>query len=63
VLRKKIPEVPQLASEVIDLKKKLDNEKTLVEERSEMLENPDNHPNRKDLAGEDPDPEALNAKI
>ena len=30
---------------------------------SSQLENPENHPKKKDLAGEDADPEALNSKI
>jgi len=45
------------------LKKKLDNEKEKVGQLSEQLENPENHPNKKDLEGEDPDQEALQAKI
>jgi len=48
---------------VIDLKEKLDDEKKKVENLSEMLENPTNHPNQKILGGEDPDSEALQAKI
>ena len=63
VLRQKIPEVPQLANQVIDLKHKLDTEKETVREFSEQLENPEFHPNRTDLGGEDPDSEALQAKI
>lgn len=41
VVRKQIPEVPELSEQVIDLKKKLDREKEKVESLSEMLENPD----------------------
>lgn len=63
VLRQKIPEVPQLANQVIDLKQKLETEKETVKNLSEQLENPEVHPNRKDLGGEDPDTEALQAKI
>jgi len=55
--------VPQLANQVIDLKQKLETEKETVRNFSEQLENPEVHPNRKDLGGEDPDTEALTAKI
>jgi len=48
---------------VIDLKHKLDAEKDTVRDLSEQLENPELHPNRTDLGGEDPDSEALQAKI
>ena len=63
VVRKQIPLVPIFAEEVIDLKKKLDKEKEKVENLSEMLENPGKHPKWRDLGGEDPDQEALQAKI
>eukprot|EP00347_Sterkiella_histriomuscorum_P000313 403376359 len=63
VVRKQIPDVPQLAESVIDLKKKLDKEREKVEQLSEMLENPGKHPKWRDLGGEDPDQEALQAKI
>ena len=63
VIRKQIPLVPVLAEEVIDLKSKLDKQKEKVEFYSEMLENPTSHPHWRDLGGEDPDEEALNAKI
>ena len=62
-MRKQIPEVPELAESVIDLKKKLDLEKEKVETLSEMLENPGMHPKWRDLGGDDPDGEALSAKI
>ena len=52
-----------MAGDVIELKKQLDNEIRLVSERSQKLENPEDHPNRTDLGGEDPDAEALTAKI
>ena len=63
MVRKQIPTVPNLAETVIDLKKKLDIEKEKVEMLSETLENPSNHPKWRDLGGEDPDNEALQAKI
>lgn len=63
VMRKQIPEVPKLAVEVIELKNKLDEEKDKVKSASEKLENPSKHPRWRDLGGEDPDPEALQAKI
>lgn len=59
VVRKQIPEVPELAESVIDLKKKLDMEREKVHQLSEMLENPASHPKWRDLGGEDPDQEAL----
>ena len=62
-MRRQIPEVPALAEEVIDLKKKLDREREKVEALAEMLENPGKHPRWRDLGGEDPDQEALEAKI
>jgi len=34
-----------------------------VNHLSGLLENPERHPNRKDLEGEDPDQDALTAKI
>jgi len=65
VVRKQIPEVPVLAENVIDLKKKLDKEKETVNMLSDQLENPENHPKKRDLKGQGPeaDHEALNAKI
>lgn len=55
VVRKQMPDVPELAEQVIDFKKKLDREKEKVEQLSEMLENPTNHPKWRELGGEDPD--------
>ena len=49
-----MPDVPKLAEQVIDLKKKRDNELAKVNELSALLENPEQHPNRRDLEGEDP---------
>jgi hypothetical protein len=63
VVQKLIPEVPDLADQVIDLKRKRDGEKDKVNELSSLLENPEQHPKRRDLEGEDPDQEALQAKI
>lgn len=51
VVRKQIPEVPVLAEQVIDLKKKLDREKETVAMLSDQLENPENHPKKRDLKG------------
>jgi hypothetical protein len=63
VVRKQVPEVPQLAGKVHALKGSLDKERAKVELLSEMLENPTRHPHWRDLGGEDPDQEALQAKI
>ena len=40
VIRKQIPDVPELAERVIDLNKKLQQEKKMVELLSSQLENP-----------------------
>ena len=63
VVRKQIPEVPKLAENVISLNKELNAKKREVQSLSDIIENPEKHPNAKDLEGEDPDTEALLAKI
>lgn len=63
VVLKLVPEVPKLASRVIELKEARDRERTVVNERSALLENPEQHPRKIDLKGEDPDQDALQAKI
>lgn len=63
VIRKKVPEVPELAKNVASLKSDLQKAKERVYELSEKLEDPDMHPIWKSLAGEDPDEEQLKAKI
>ena len=63
VVRKQIPEVPKLAERVIELNKELEAKKQEVDVFSERIENPAKHPNAKELEGEDPDTEALLAKI
>jgi chromosome segregation ATPase len=55
--------VPKLAEKVMALNEELDKKKAEVQELSEKLENPNHHPNAVDLPGEDPDQEALLAKI
>jgi hypothetical protein len=55
--------VPLLAEKVISLNKLLQHEKKTVEALSAQLENPGNHPKWRDLNGEDPEPEALQAKV
>ena len=59
VVRKQIPDVPELAGTVHTLKSSLDREKAKVETLSDMLENPKKHPHKRELEGEDPDQEAL----
>ena len=44
-MHKLVPDVPKLAEQVIDLKKKRDNELAKVNELSALLENPEQHPN------------------
>lgn len=63
VVGKQIPDVPKLAEKVMALNEELDKKKAEVQELSEKLENPNHHPNAVDLPGEDPDQEALLAKI
>ena len=63
VVQKQIPDVPKLAQEVHDLSESLTKEKERVGELSAILEDPEKHPRKVDLEGEDPDTEALNAKI
>ena len=48
-----------MAEQVIEMKKKLDSEKEKVEDLSSQLENPEKHPKKRELQGEDADPEAL----
>ena len=54
-----VPEVPKLAEKVLDLKFARDNERIKVNERSALLENPEQHPRKIDLKGEDQDQDAL----
>ena len=63
VVSKQIPEVPKLAEQVLELNESLDSKKKEVQDLSEKLEDPANHPNSVDLPGEDPDEAALLAKI
>ena len=63
VMRKKIPEVPDFAFQIKNLKAEVDEEKEMVQDLSQQLENPDLHPRSRDLGGEDPDEEPLKAKI
>jgi len=63
VERKVVANVPGLADEVIQLKNELNREREKEKEISEALENPDNRDRYRDLGGDDPDQEALEAKI
>ncbi|CAI2383705.1 unnamed protein product [Moneuplotes crassus] len=63
VIRKKVPEVPELASKVATHKNELHDAKERVYDLSEKLEDPDKHPIWRNLDGEDPDEEQLKAKI
>ena len=63
VVRKLVPDVPKLATEVTKLHKKKEDVIREVNELSALLENPEQHPKRRDLEGEDPDQDALTAKI
>lgn len=65
VVHNLIPEVPQKSAKLISLKKQVDETKMNVEQLSRYLEDPQctDKRKRRDLEGEDPDSEALNAKI
>ena len=63
VIKDLVPEVPQLAKQVIALKEKVAAEKAKVEQLSSIQENPDKHPRKIDLPGEDADSDTLDAKI
>jgi chromosome segregation ATPase len=68
VLRKKVPSVPELAEQVINLKTELDKEKERVKDLSERVEDPDpnakgNSTRVKEIDAEIPDQESLQAKI
>lgn len=63
VEKKKLPTVPGLAQKVVNLKMELENEKQRENEISEKLEDPQNPERWRQFKGEDPDQEALDAKI
>jgi chromosome segregation ATPase len=63
VARKTVAVVPTLADDVIQLKNELQREKEKEKEIAEALENPENSKRYRDLGGDDPDQEALEAKI
>ena len=65
VVHNLIPEVPKLSAKLVQLKKNVDDTKMNVEQLSRYLEDPQctDKRKRRDLEGEDPDQEALNAKI
>lgn len=63
VARKQIVVVPTLADKVLQLKNELDLEKRRELSLAEELENPENLQRWRELKGEDPDQEALDAKI
>ena len=55
--------VPELADEVVQVKTALNLEKEKEKDLSQQLENPVNQARWRELEGEDPEPEALEAKI
>jgi len=63
VVRKQIPDVPKYASQVTSLKEELDNMKAQEKALASELEDPSNSKRFRELPGEDPDEEALEAKI
>ena len=63
VAKKNVPEVPKLADKVVQLKMELEHEKKKENELSEKLEDPNNKERWREFQGEDPDQEALEAKI
>jgi chromosome segregation ATPase len=63
VERKRIPEVPKMAAEVLNLKTELEAEKDVERQLASELEDPSNKQRWRELEGDDPDQEALEAKI
>lgn len=63
VVRKQIPLMPTLANEVLSLKSDLDAAKMEQKELSDTIQDPSNKDRYRELPGEDPDQEALEAKI
>ena len=63
LVRKQIPQVPVFASEVISLQSELEAEKEKEKELAAKLEDPSNSKRFNELPGDDPDEEALEAKI
>jgi predicted nucleic acid-binding Zn-ribbon protein len=63
VARKQIGDVPKYADEIVQLKNELNEEKNKENALAAELENPDNLNRWRELEGEDPDQEALEAKI
>lgn len=63
VERKRIPEVPKLAADVLNLKTELEAEKDVEKQLASELEDPSNKKRWRELEGDDPDQEALEAKI
>lgn len=63
VARKSIELVPMLAEQIITDKRNLDIEKAKERKCAEELENPENDKRWRELEGEDPEQEALEAKI
>ena len=63
VARDKIIVIPKLAERILMLQKDLDAENHREGELSKELENPNNKDRWRELQGEDPDEEALDAKI
>ena len=63
LVRKQIPEVPKFAAEVVALQTELQAEKEKEKILAPKLEDPSNKKRFHELPGEDPDEEALEAKI
>lgn len=63
VARKGIEQVPILAEQIIALKNELEIEKAKERKCADQLENPENDERWRELEGEDPEQEALEAKI
>lgn len=61
--RDKILVVPKLAEKVLEIQELIRKETARERELSGELENPNNKDRWRDLGGEDPDEEALDAKI
>lgn len=61
--QEKLSQVPKLASKVLEIQQFIQETHARENELSKELEDPENKKRWRELAGEDPDEEALDAKI
>lgn len=63
IAKKEILAIPTLSMEVVDLKQQLEEKSDQVKRLARQLEDPNQSLRRRELSGDDPDPESLEAKI